>query len=176
MSPESSVTPVIIPNIAWDTFLQDVADSTGHSPTRSIDESGQQLSLYAKFFTSLQELRENKTANPLDVLRTANMLLNHLAFSFLVEGSSIMIFKVLEMTTLHGVSAKTEKGRVVLLSGTLGEWKLATIDLCNSSRSDLRWTGKTLLEFFSKLGLKSIFANFDSKIRSDGTLLLEYKG
>ncbi len=176
MSAELNVTPVIIPNIAWDTFLKDVLDSTGHSPTRSIDESGQKLTIFAKFITALQELRENKAANPIDVLRTTNALLNHLAFSFLVEGSNILIFKVLEMTTLNGVSAKTKKGCVVLLSGTLGEWKLATIDLCNAEYADLRWLGKTLLEFFFKLGLKSIFDNFDSEIRRDGTLLLTYKG
>ncbi len=176
MPQELSVTPVIIPNISWDTFLQDVLDSTGHSPTRSIDESGQELTIFAKFITALQEFRENKITNPIDVLRTANMLLDHLAFSFLVSGPSIMIFKVLEMTGLNGVSAKTEKGRVVLLSGTLGEWKLATIDLCNAECTDLRWLGKILLEFFFKLGLKSVFANFDSTIRRDGTLLLTYKG
>lgn len=175
MPQELNVTPVVIPNIAWDTFLKDIFDSTGHSPTRSVDESGQKLSIFAKFLTALHELRENKTTNPIDVLRTANMLLNHLAFSFLVEGSNIMIFRVLEMTALNGVSAKTEKGRVVLLSGTLGEWKLATVDLCNAKYADLRWLGKTLLEFFFKLGLKSIFANFDSEIRQDGTLLLTYK-
>ena len=176
MPTESSVTPIIVPLIDWDTFLKDVLDSTGHSPVRSIDESGQKLAPCAKFLASLQEFRENRTANPIDVLRNANVTLNHLAFSFLVKGSSVMILKTLEMTTLHGISAKANKGRVVLLSGTLGEWKLATVELCNAQRADLRWLGKTFLEFFFQFGLKNIFANFDSKIRSDGSLLLTYKG
>lgn len=175
MPPELTVTPIIIPHIAWNTFLQDISNSTGRSPTHGMDESGQRLTIFAKFLTALQEFRENRTVNPIDTLRTANTLLNHLAFSFLVESSDVTIFKALEMTTLNGVSAKTENGRIVLLSGTLGEWKLATIDLCNAKCTDLRWLGKTLLELFFKLGLKSIFADFDSKIRRDGTLLLTHR-
>lgn len=176
MFQESSVTPIVVPHIAWSNFLKDVLDSTGRSPTRSIDESEQKLNVFTQFLVALQELRENKTANPVDVLRDANSLLQHLAYSFLVVGSAIMIFNVLELTSLSGVSAKTEKGRVVLLSGNLGEWKLATIDLCNSSRPDLRWLGKTLLDYFFELGFSRIFANYDRKIRPDGTLLLECSG
>lgn len=175
MSQESNVTPVIIPYISWDVFLTDVSDSIGHSPTRSVDESGQKLSVYAKFLTTLQEFRTDSVANPIDVLRDANLLLDHLAFSFLIEGSNIMVLQLLELTSLSGVSTKANKGRAVLLSGTLSAWKLATIDLCNAKRVDLRRVGKTLLELFAELGLKNIFANFDSKIRPDGTLLLTYK-
>lgn len=175
MSNESSVTPVIIPHLAWDTFLKDVSDSTRHSPTRSIDESGQKLSTYAKFLVMLQELRTNKTANPVDVLRDANRLLDHLTFGFLIKSANITILHLLELTALKAVSAKMEKGRVMLLTGTLGEWKLATVDLCCAERSDLRWIGKTLLEFFFQLGVGGIFANYDRKIRKDGTLFLEFK-
>lgn len=172
---ESSVTPVIIPHIAWDIFLKDVSDSTRHSPTHSIDNSGQKLSIYAKFLTMLQELRTNKIVNPVDVLRDANQLLDHLTFGFLIKSTNITILHLLELTALEAVSAKMEKGRVVLLTGTLGKWKLATIDLCRAERSNLRWIGKTLLEFFFQLGIGGIFANYDRKIRKDGTLLLEYK-
>jgi len=172
---ESNITPVIIPHIGWDRFLKDVSDSIGRSPTRSIDESGQKLNIFTKFLTALQELRTDNIENPIDVLRDANLLLNHLAFSFLISGSNIMIFKLLELTSLNSVSAKMKKGRVVLSSGTLGEWKLAVIDLCNSDRSDLRWCGKVLLEFFFQIGLGNVFANYDRKVRSNGTLLLEHK-
>lgn len=172
---ESNVTPVIIPNIAWDFFLKDVSDSTRHSPTRSIDESGQKLTVYAKFLTALQEFQTNSVINPIDVLRDANSLLNHLTFGFLIKGSSTTIYKLLEIATLNCVSAKMEKGRVMLLTGTLGEWKLLTIDLCSHKKTDLRWIGKLLLEFFFQLGVGGIFANYDRKIRKDGTLLLEHK-
>jgi len=175
MSNKSSVTPVIIPHIAWDVFLKDASDYIGHNFTRSIDESGQKLSIYAKFLTTVQEFHTNDIANPIDVLRDANLLLDHLTFSFLVKSTTATIFKLLESTNLHGVSAKAKVGRVVLLTGTLGEWKLATIDICRFKNAELRWIGKTLLEFFFQLGLKNIFANYDRKIREDGTLLLEYK-
>lgn len=165
----------MLPYFQWDVFLKNVSDSIGHSPTHSADESGQKLSVYAKFLTTLQEFRTGDTANPIDVLRDANLLLEHLAFSFLIEGSNIMVLQLLELTALSGVSAKTSKGRVVLLSGTLGAWKSATVDLCNAKRIDLRWVGKSLLDFFFEMGLKNIFASFDSKIRHDGTLLLTYQ-
>jgi hypothetical protein len=166
---------VIIPNLGWVSFLKDATDSVKHGITRSVDNSNQRLNELAKFLVTLQELRTNEVANPRDVLKAANTLLHHLSFSLLISGSSAMIFKILEITTLHSVAGKAEKGRVVLLSGTLGEWKLATIDLCNAKNTDLRWCGQTLLEFFFKLGLDGVFANYDRKIRRDGTLLLEYK-
>lgn len=172
---ELRITPVIVPNLGWDSFLKDVTSSIGRSVTKSIDESGQKLSNLAKFLITIQEFCTDKSANPLDVLRDANLLLQHLSFSFLVAGSSMTILRLLELTPLAGRSAKADKGRVVLLSGTLGEWKLATIDLCNHENADLRWCGQTFLEFFSKLGLGSIFANYTRKIRNDGTLLLEHK-
>ena len=169
MTIKSCITPISGPSIRWNIFLKDTLDLTGHSSTREIDASGLKLGDYARFISAIGEF-QNNGAIPIDTLKNNSALLHHLYFSFLITGSSELILKINE---LHITSTKIKGGRVALVSGNLVKWRQLTIELCKDP-IDYK-IGKTLLDFFSKLDLQYIFANYTRTQQSNGTLLLEYK-
>ena len=160
-----SVTPITGSVVAWTRFLKDILQVTGHSPTRSIDVSGLTLSEYAKYIIALKELRDKEVSNPVDTLRDAGSLLQHIHFSFLIGGSTGLIFKICELTALSVLSTHIKKGRFALVSGTLGEWKDAIAELSKDKSSETRRVLETLLGFFSTLGLKHVFTNLTLRLK-----------
>ena len=165
MSISVSVTPITGSMISWTRFLKDTLQVTGHSPTRSIDASGLILSDYAKYIIALKELRSKEVSNPVDTLRDAGSLLQHIHFSFLIGGSAGLIFKICELTVLSVLSTRIKKGRFALVSGTLGEWKDAITELSKDKSSETQCIVETLLGFFSTLGLKHVFADLTLRLK-----------
>ena len=165
MSTPASVTPISGSTISWTRFLKDVLQVTGRSPTRSIDESGLTLSDYAKYIIALKELRSKEVSNPVDILRDAGSLLQHIHFSFLIGGSVGLIFKICELTALSVLSTRIKKGRFALVSGTLREWKNAVTELSKDKSSETQWVVETLLGFFFTLGLKHVFPNVTLRLK-----------
>lgn len=157
MAITSRVIPIAGSNVAWAIFLKNTLEMTGHSPMKGTDASGLKLSDYAKYITSLGELRNECVLNPIDTLQNAGSLLRHLHFSFIIIGSSNLIFKINESTKLDIISVRIKKGRFALVSGTLKEWKDAIAEMNNVKLSEMLWVTETLLEFFNQLGLKYIF-------------------
>ncbi len=159
MPASASVIPITASTIAWTDFLKDTMQITGYSPIRSIDASGLTLSNYAKYIVALGELRSKEVMNPIDTLRDAGSLLQHIHFSFLIGGSTGLIFKIYELTTLSVLSTRIKKGRFALVSGTLGEWKNAVTELSKAKSSEAQWVVETLLGFFFTLGLQHVFTD-----------------
>ncbi|MEE9548745.1 MAG: hypothetical protein V3V68_05260 [Nitrosomonadaceae bacterium] len=165
MPAPTSVIPITVSTIAWTDFLKGTLQVTGRSPIRSIDASGFTLSDYAKYIIALNELRHKEVSNPVDTLRDAGSLLQHIHFSFLIGGSSGLIFKICELTPLNVLSTCIKKGRFALVSGTLGEWKDAITELSKSKSSEAQWVVETLLGFFSSFGLKHVFTNLTLRLK-----------
>lgn len=165
MPTPASVTPITGSMISWTRFLKDILQVTGHSPIRSIDASGLILSDYAKYIIALKELRSKEVSNPVDTLRDAGSLLQHIHFSFLIGGSAGLIFKICELTALSVLSTRIKKGRFALVSGTLGEWKGAITELSKDKSSEIRWVLDDLLEFFFTLGLKHVFTDLTLRLK-----------
>ena len=155
MTIKSSITPIAGPSIRWNIFLKDTLDLIGHSLTHKIDASGLKLSDYAKFIAMLGEF-QNTEANPIDTLKNNNAILQHLHFSFLIVGSSELILKINELTTLNTISTKIRGGHIALVSGNLADWRCLTIGLCKDPE-DYK-LGKSLLNSFFQLGLQYIFS------------------
>jgi len=182
MVTQTGITPLVASNIAWTNFIKDVAELTGHSPTQNIDKSNCKLSDYGKYIIALSEFQSNKDIEPLQVLKSSEHLLDHLFFSFLVFGSNNLIFRIMELTYLNVISAKTkEKGRLAVVSGTLRQWKSAII-ICSRLKApwinipkDVRWVFNNCLDYFNQFGLGNIFDNYRRIQLKDGTLLLEKK-
>ncbi len=166
MAITSRVIPIAGSNVIWGQFLKDVTEVTGRSPMKGADASGLQLSSYAKYIAALGELRAKQVCNPIDTLQTAGSLLCHLHFSFIIVGSSNLIFKISESTKLDIITTRIEKGRFALVSGSLKEWKDAIVELSSAeiSNIEMQWVTETLLDFFSQFGLKYIFSAASSKI------------
>ncbi len=165
MSAPASVIPITGSTVSWIQFLRETLQVTGHSPTRSIDAAGLTLSSYAKYIIALRELRSKEVSNPIDTLRDAGPLLQHIHFSFLIGGSSGLIFKICELTALNVLSTHIKKGRFALVSGTLGEWKDAITELSKSKSSEAQWVVETLLGFFSTFGLKHVFTDLTLRLK-----------
>jgi len=175
MAVKSRVTFISGSIIKWDTFLKETTDLTGRSPTRGADASGLNLSDYARFIAALGEFRDGQVLNPIDTLQAAGNILCHVYLSFLISGSSALIFRVGELTELSMSMAKLadNKGRVALVSGNLRQWKDAVVELCKVTQT--RVVGNTVSGFFSKLGLQYVFSDFNRKALPSGLFLLEYK-
>ncbi len=175
MAVKSQVVFIAGSTVDWNSFLRNIVDLTGRSPTKGIDHSGLKLSDYTRFISALGEFREEKLLNPLDTLRDADAVLRHLYLSFLISGSSALIFKISELTELNMMTANLveRKGRAALVSGNLKQWRDATVELSRISQT--RKVGNTVLDFLFKLGLQSIFSSFNRQPRSNGMFLLESK-
>ena len=180
MAGQTSVKPLIAPNIAWVTYLKDVAELAGHSPTRGLDASRLKLSDYARFLASLGELQSGKEQKPLDILRSQSNPLKHLFFGFLISGSTSLIFRIMELTDLDVTTARgKDKIRVALVTGNLKQWKDAIIICLDKSlikNFELRWVFNQCLDFLYAAGLRNIFDDYRKSGLEDRTYLLEYKG
>lgn len=140
LTQELNVRPIMGSNINWNVFLKDITTLTGLNLVKRIDASGLKLSDYAKYLLAL-DVFNGSTENPIDALKNMEAPLNHVSFSFLINGSSALIFKICEKTELSVISRKIKGGRVAIVTGTLKQWRDAHLGL----------------EIFRKLGLESIF-------------------
>lgn len=175
MASKTDVIPIMIPNIAWERYIKDAADLTGHSPTFNIDNSTVSLSPFARYIVSLEEFFSGKTTPALSVLRNEINTLNHLFFSFMVHSSYDSVFKIMSTTNLDVLStaAKKKKDRVTVLSGTLRQWREAMVTVQESKETRLIFN--KCFAFFMKLGLGNIWDNYRKLTLEDETFLLEYK-
>lgn len=157
MATEASVTPIFAPIIDWSIFLKDTASVLSRKITQTIDATDLKLTDYAKFLITLRELRDNKKANPIDALRDSGILLRHLHFGFIIGGSTKLILKISELSKLCITSTqRSGKGRLALISGDLGEWKVLIHEF-KKVAGEAEWVAETLLDFFSHLGLRCLF-------------------
>lgn len=179
MAGQTSVKPLILSNVDWTNFIKNVAVLAGHSPTRGLDASGLKLGDYTRFIAALGEFQSGKALKPFDTLKSNNHLLRHLFFGFLISGSTSLIFRIMELTDLDVTTAKVkDKGRMAIVTGTLGEWKAAIITCLDKSlikNFELRWVFNSCLDTFYTAGLRNIFDDYRKKGLEDRTYLLEYK-
>jgi len=166
------VMPLLIPNIAWNSYLEAVLEHSGHSPTISIDNSTIKLADFAKYIISIDEFQNGTDASvsALETLRNETNPLSHLFFSFLIVSSKVSIFKIMESTDLSVIS---RKGKISVISGTLFQWRNALISQQKSKETRLIFN--QCLSFFAKMGLSNIFDNYRKCVLKDNTFLLEYK-
>lgn len=157
MAIKSRIIPIAGPNIRWHVFLKDTLNIIGRNLTRNLDVSGLKLNDYAKFISALGEFQDAEIT-PIDTLKNNKAILHHLHFSFLIVGSSELILKINETTTLNTISTKIKGGRIALVSGDLAGWRCLTIGLCEDPKD--YELGKSLLNSFFQLGLQHIFANY----------------
>jgi len=179
MAGQTSVNPLIAPSIAWAAYLKDTVSLTGRSPARGLDSSNLKLSDFACFLASIGEFQSGKAQNPLDILRGETNPLKHLFFGFLISGSTSLIFRIMELTSLEVTTTRgLNKIRVAIVTGTLSQWKDAIVSCLDQKmvhNFELRWTFNQCLDFLHAAGLRAVFDNYRRKGLDDKTFLLEYK-
>jgi hypothetical protein len=171
------VIPIVVPNINLPQFLKLATDATGHCPNRGVDSSPRTFSDYGKFIAILAEFQDRRANQPLTVLRDAGSLLHHLSYSFGVYADTETIFQIKERTDLHIVSTESLDGeRIVLVSGTLREWRDATIECCQERQPfNLRLLFDKVVLLFDKFGLGELWDTLRKRPLADHTFLLEDK-
>ncbi len=173
---QTGVKPIIGSSFNWAELVKDIAELTGQSPASSIDSYGFKLTNYSRFISTVSEFRTRGIENPLKRVQNANDILNHLHFGFLMHGKSSLFFSVMEQTDLKITTSRKEGGRVGVVSGTLLQWKHAIINiLSGKSTVEAKWAFSYCYDFFSTLGLQSVWADYRKKQVDSGVYLLEYK-
>ncbi len=170
MAARTDVIPISIPNIAWERYILDVAELSGHSPTFTIDHSTVPLSDFAKYVVSLDEFQNGSTITALEILRNESNPLNHLFFSFLIVCSKATLFRIMETTDLNILSSKK---KISVVSGTLRQWRDALVTYQNTKETRLIFN--MCLHFFAKMGLGNIWDSYRKHTMNDDTFLLEMK-
>jgi len=156
------VTPILVSNFDWTGFLKDAADLCGHSPIHGVDSYPYKLKDYARLIAVFGEFREGKSLEPRKTIRTGGDLLAHLHYGFLINGSSSLIFQIMELTDLKIISTKMKsKGRVAIVTGTLEQWKHAIINVLSTKRHpDVTFAMGRCLDFFYQLGLQDVWHDY----------------
>jgi hypothetical protein len=171
---QTGVILIAASSLDWEKYLKDVAELTGHSPTRLIDRSSIEWSPWAKYLISLGDFHARYTPN--DSLKN-DSLLTHLSFSFLIDAPGIEIYRIMELTDLSVISAaRSPKGRVAIVSGNLKQWKYAITTILESKRrGELCWAFNACHQTFCRLGLTGVWSDYRKRSVDENTYLLEYK-
>ncbi len=166
----NNVTLINVPNLNQDAVLTQINFVTGEKFRPVSKTFAGFLSLLANIFKGITD--------PLNGIREAGSLLNHLQYTFLIVCDKQTLSDLQEEGHLHITSTATNNVNYVALlaSGTLTEWRLTISNLCTeSSYRDLRQLLNTIVKMFDGLGLSQVFFEFKRKSMSDKTFYLENK-
>lgn len=172
---KTKVWPIGTSILNWNTFITEVTSLTGHNPSRTLDNSKITFSDHAKVTILLTEFMKGGVTKPLDDLSYANVVLDHLFFSFLIHAPLSVVIDFNTYSSLEIISSRTiHKGyRLLYISGNLSKWRQSILSIISSSNNkELKYIAKTCLNSFYKAGLKQVFSR--SRLENN-TLLLEYK-
>lgn len=146
---------------------------TGKSHTRGVDSCPRPLSDLAKFIAILSSFEHGGT--PFDALKSLReefSLLVHLHFSFVVWEYGGLPVELASKTDL-GI---TSSGQTMIVSGTLKQWRIASLECCQKKRSrELRFFFDCVILYFEKMGLGEIWFDHRRCSLEDETFYLEHK-
>lgn len=102
---------------------------------------------------------------------------SHLFYGFLIAASKSVILKSLERTKLnHTIAEDFDDLQFVVLSGTLAQFKAATLENCHPDVShDLRLLYDGIYYHFHKIGLGEFWFDTTKSKGPQGTFYLESK-
>jgi hypothetical protein len=112
--------------------------------------------------------------NPIQTQRNAGNLLRHVMISFLVKSDTYAIYDI----SMNGPIAilDCEQDGLVIMSGSLQEWRTLVLNLCNSRTSSSgRDLGTEILKALDGLGLTHVFECYSRRVDQTGYVLLSEK-
>jgi len=141
------------------------------SPFRSVDSHSRKFSDAARFIAAMAE-----PTNPLTALRDAVHELHHLSYSFMVLSDLEVISQISGKSDLKVASYESRLGRLSIVSGSLSDWYVATLEFCSEKASfEVRHLFDLVLIQFDKLGLAEVWHEKRRRVLKDQTFLLEDK-
>lgn len=172
------IIPLISPDIDMDAFVKACSEVLNYSPLSGIDQSTRQFSDPAKFLAGLAGFHNKiNTKTPISAIRDAASLCSHLFYSFLVAATKSTILKSMERTELHHTVAEDlDDLQLTVISGTLTQWKQATLECCHADSShQLRLLYDGFFLYFEKQGLGELWFDTLKKKAPKNTFYLEAK-
>lgn len=172
------IVPLIIPNIDLKSFIKACSEVFKFNPLSGVDKSSRQFTDPAKFLIGISAFHNRQNLKiPLSSLRQAGSLHTHLSYTFLVAAPKPVILKSLERTELnHTIAEELEDLQFVILSGTLAEFKAATLENCHPDVDhELRLLYDGLYLYFQKCGLGELWFDTVKSKGPNGTFYLENK-
>lgn len=163
------IFPLSITQIDWPTFLREVSNHIGRSPSRTLDSVGEKLGEPAAFLAALGEIR-NPGSNPDVLKRYHDDLANHLSFGFLVCGKPSILVELNQLST--GLrSVISIEGTLGIFSGTLRDWRDSIV---SGSRPGIEYRGtrfvfNSIYLFLEQAKLIGPFYPWTRKHLDDGT-------
>lgn len=141
---------------------------------RSLDNRKMSFELLA----AIGEFHQEGT-DPIVAHREAGSHLRHLHFSFLVISPETYLYEIaIEGLLAITMADNSPRGLdVAIMSGNLEQWRSTIINGCVERINDeVREFCTKILLAFDLLGYSKVFEAYARKQKSDGTLLLTYKG
>lgn len=173
----TEVIAISIPNIDMGKFLTLSKQALGYDVSRTADGSTQKLADGAKFLSALSCFHNSSQSKRLvrDIIRDSASLCAHLSFTLAFIADRDVIFKSMERSGLKHTVADTPIGlQVAIVSGTLQEWKIATLECCTTDVDfGIRLLFDKVVLLFEHLGFREIWHDTKKNMCSDRTFHLE---
>jgi len=160
------VYPLQMGQVDWEIYIKVVKDFLGESPTRGIDQNNIDTKNPIAFLKTLDFGNQ-----PLNAMCQEH-LYNHLFFSFIAIIDGFVLADISSRTDLSSVYAEKRNKIMVLLSGTLYQWKRGIIQA--SSKFALTETRKLINEIhtrFEAAGFGEIWNDYEFIPFRDGTVI-----
>jgi hypothetical protein len=170
MKAKPTIVPIVAPKINWHDFVSTIMAMTGRSPTRILDASGIRVGDDLSFLLALNSFQDNQGI--------LSHTLSHVSYTFLVEMKLDDYFILLKETSFDCVDTRRSKDEdlIVLISGSLFEWKQAIVTFSDPQRSFwLRYTFNAIYLMLCNSGLSDVFHGIRKTELLDQTLSLEWK-
>jgi len=162
------------PAVDFDVLLQACDEVLDHKVTHGVDNTAKNLSNAERFLSILAATQDVEAPASLPPA-----LLAHVSFSVLTVVDEIDILDILESCSgMSFTRAETKIRQVllVILSGTIQQWRDAIVTGTNHSQLTIRAGFNQMHDLFVQEGLSAVWNDYEQKSQADGTyLLLEYK-
>jgi len=178
------VIPLAFSQVNWADFISLSKAAVGHSPTASLDARNIKPGDPFSYIAALEELIAFDTP-PREAAIQATYTLEHVSFSFIAHIDKADLFPlsnipILKSSTIEGKSNRLNTDYLLILSGTLLEWKTAVpLMLQNPYATNETFTQRELFSqiytWFKKMNLRELFDRYNEVPTSDGFFRLERK-
>lgn len=149
------VVPISFPLVDWNNFISYVYSYSDRSPTKLLDNENMKVGDLSSFIGAIGYFSSGKSPN--DSIRYTPSILEHLSFTFLIEGD--LSLDILRETKLKVTdNSAVDRNVLCIVSGNLLDWKQAIIVFTNEQRDPrVRYIFDAVFLYFRQLGLQDVF-------------------
>ena len=161
------IYPLQIGKVDWETYIKVAQDFLGQSPTRGIDAAKIPTDKPIAFLKTL-----DFNNRPLNVIGQ-EYLYHHIFFSFIGVIDTYIISQLSERSRISVAYTERRTKSLVILSGTLKDWKDTIVYCCNKyADTDVRLLCNEIHNMFETAGFQEIWQEYKKIPKADGSTVL----